>query len=122
MTGKLPPDANDAQLINLAAMRATSARLCNELPKSLRTVKVSAVRDTLQGNGQSLGACVLAFLLMSDDDTLRSISDYQPSFISDVTGIISRREHGNEPLPLPKDDIGRLRTSTYSTIKTLLEI
>jgi hypothetical protein len=121
LTGKLPPDADDVQLIKLAGMRAIAASLCNELPESLRTVKVSAVRETLQGNGQSLGACVIAFLLMSDDDTLCSISDSQSSFISDVTGIISRRGHGNEPLPLPKDDISRLRKSTYSTIKTLLE-
>lgn len=121
LAGKLPPDADDAQLIKLAGMRAIAASFCNELPESLRTVKVSAVRETLQGNGQSLGACVLAFLLMSDDDTLCSISDSQPSFISDVAGIISRRGHGNEPLLLPKDDISRLRKSTYSTIKTLLE-
>ena len=121
LAGKLPPDADDAQLIKLAGMRAIAASLCNELPESLRTVKVSAVRETLQGNGQSLGACVLAFLLTSDDDTLCSISDSQPSFISDVAGIIIRRGHGNEPLLLPKDDISRLRKSTYSTIKTLLE-
>lgn len=121
LVGKLPPDADDAQLIKLAGMRATVASLCNELPESLRTVKVSAVRETLQGNGQSLGACVLAFLLMSDDDTLCSISDSHPSFISDVAGIIIRRGHGNEPLPLPKGDIVRLRKSTYPTIKTLLE-
>ncbi len=119
---KLPLDADDAQLIKLAGMRATAASLCNELPESLRTVKVSAVRETLQGTGQSLGACVLAFLLISDDDTLCSISDSQPSFISDVADIIIRRGHGNEPLPLSKGDIGRLRKSTYSTIKTLLEI
>jgi hypothetical protein len=121
LAGKLPPDADDAQLIKLAGMRATAASLCNELPESLRTVKVSAVRETLQGNGQSLGACVLAFLLMSDDDTLCSISDSQPSFISDVAGIIIRRGHGNEPLLLPKGNIVRLRKSTYPTIKTLLE-
>jgi hypothetical protein len=121
LTGKLPPDTGDAQLIKLAGMRATAASLCTELPESLRTVKVSSVRETLQGNGQSLGACVLAFLLMSDGDTLCSISDSQPFFISDVAGIISCRQHGNEPLPLPKDDISGLRKSTYSTIKTLLE-
>jgi hypothetical protein len=46
----------------------------------------------------------------------------QPSFLSDVSNIIVRRGHGNEPLPLSKNDIEKLRKSTYSTIKTLLEV
>lgn len=122
LASRLPPDADDTLLITLAGMKATSAGLCSELPESLRTVKASAVRQTLQGAGQSLGACVLALLLMFDDDTLRSISDSQPSFIEDVTNVITRRGHGNEPLPLPRADTAKLRKATYKSINTLTEV
>lgn len=122
LAGKLPPDIEDARLIEFAGERALSTKLCNELPTSLQTVKPLAVRQTLQGRGQSLGACVLAFLLMADDDRLRAVADAQPSFVSDVTNIIARRGHGNEPLPLPKTDTAELRKATYKTIKTLIEV
>lgn len=122
LVGRLPPDADDDQLIELAGRKATSAKLCSELPDSLRTVRALAVRQTLQGSGQSLGACVLAFLLMSDDDSLRSLADAQPSFVNDVANVINRRGHGNEPLPLPKADIAKLRKASYKTIKTLIEV
>jgi hypothetical protein len=122
LVGRLPPDADDDRLIESAGRKATSAKLCSELPESLRTVRALAVRQTLQGNGQSLGACVLAFLLMSDDDSLRSLADAQPSFVSDVAGVIARRGHGNEPLPLLKADTAKLRKASYKTIKTLIEV
>ena len=116
----LPPEIKDLKFAAKAAENAASAGL-EHLPVTLRTVKPTLVQKTLQGEGQTLGACVLAFLLVSDADTLRSIAGSQSSFISDVADIIIRRGHGNEPLPLPKGDLGKLRKSTYSTIKTLLE-
>lgn len=122
LVGKLPPDADDDRLIESASRKAASANLCSELPDSLRTVRASTVRQTLQGSGMSLGACVLAFLLMSDDDSLCSIADAQPSFVSDVANVITRRGHGNEPLPLPKADTAELRKASYKTIKTLIEV
>lgn len=122
LAGKLPPDVEDARLIASADERAVSTRLCSELPTSLQTVKPLAVRQTLQGRGQSLGACVLAFLLMADDDRLRAVVDAQPSFVNDVSDVIARRGHGNEPLPLPKSDTAELRKAAYKTIKTLIEV
>jgi hypothetical protein len=122
LVGRLPPDEDDDRLIESASSKAASAKLCRDLPDSLRTVKALAVRQTLQGNGQSLGACVLAFLLMSDDDSLRSLADAQPSFVSDVANVIARRGHGNEPLLLPKADTAELRKASYKTIKTLIEV
>ena len=122
LAGRLPPDTDDDLLIESAGRKATSAKLCSELPDSLRTVRALAVRQTLQGSGQSLGACVLAFLLMSDDDSLHSLADAQPSFVNDVANIIAKRGHGNEPLPLSKAATAELRKASYKTIKTLIEV
>lgn len=121
LAGKFPPDLDDSDFVNAAGKKGAEARLCEFLPECLCTVKVLAIRQTLQGTGQTLGSCVIAFLLMSDDDILRAIADSQPTFIDDITTVIARRGHGNEPLPLPKAEIAKLRKATYSTIKTLIE-
>lgn len=121
LIGKLPPDVDDTELVKTAENKAVDAALCKEFPDSLNRVKPSAIRQTLQGSSQTLGACVITFLLMADDDTLSALSESQPSFVNDMANIISRRGHGNEPLPLPKDDIAILRKSAFTTIKTLME-
>lgn len=121
LAGKFPPELSDSEFSSRAQQNAVSAELCSELPQCLRTVKALAIRQTLQGAGQTLGSCVIAYLLLSNQDTLRSITDLQPSFIDDIEEILTRRGHGNEPLPLPKADIERLRRASFATIKTLLE-
>jgi hypothetical protein len=121
LSGKLPPDIMDFDLITTAQRKARESSL-GDLPKCLRTVRPLAIRATLQGNDPTLGACVVAFLLMSDDDTLHSIQSSQPSFIDDITNVIVKRGHGNEPLPLPKAYIAKLRKASYKTIKTLIEV
>lgn len=121
LVGTLPPDISDSELVSTAEKKSSYANLGGALPKCLSTVKTLAIRQTLQGSGQTLGACVIAFLLISDDDTLRSIVDSQPPFIDDIANVIVKRGHGNEPLPLPKEDIKKLRKASYTTIKTLIE-
>lgn len=121
LTGRLPPDTSDILLIGTAEVKAVEAELCNALSESLRTVKTSAVSQTLQGGSQSLGACVIALLLVSDEGALTAIHDVQPTFLDDITNLITRRGHGNEPLPLFKAEIAKLRKAAFSTIKTLIE-
>lgn len=120
LVGVVPPDVVDSEYIARAKESAKACAL-GDLPVCLLTVKRRAIRETLQGNDQSLQSCVVAFLLVSDTDTLREIAQCQPSFIDDVALVIDQRGHGNEPLPLLKDDIRKLRKAAYTTIKTLLE-
>lgn len=121
LAGRLPPDAIDTQLIDKSESKAVASGLCKALPESLRTVKTLAVRQTLQGGSQSLGACVIALLLVSDEDTLATIYDIQPTFVDDLATLIIQRGHGNEPQPLPKAEIAKIRKTALLTIKTLLE-
>jgi hypothetical protein len=116
-----PPDIDDSKFIEQSQTNARNAGL-GELPKTLLTVKPRMIRQTLRGDDQSLGACAVAFLLVSSEESLDTISKIQPSFLSDVTDIIIKRGHGNEPLPISKKEIKELRKLTYSTIKTLLEV
>ena len=121
LAGRLPPNTSDEQIKSLAESKAVEAGLSKGLPESLRTVKTSALRKTLQGGSQTLGACVLAWLVVTDADDLAAIHGSQPSLMGDMANLITRRGHGNEPLPLPKSDIAQLRKAAFTTIRTLME-
>ncbi len=121
LLGRLPTELRDSEFITAAQTNALKSNL-GQLPKCLRTVKPLEIRKTLQGNDNStLGACVVAFLLMADEDALRGIGDSQPTFIDDISRVITLRGHGNEPLPMPREDVKAIRKSSYTTIKTLQE-
>ncbi len=120
LLGRLPPDVDDSQLVGTAQVIARDHHL-GGLTECLSTVRPLLIRQTLQGSAQSLGACVIAFLLMADDDGLRALADCHHSFITDVSSIIASRGHGNEPLPLPNEEIAKLRRAAFSIIKTLTE-
>lgn len=121
LVGKLPPDVADTQLIGMAESKAIAFKLCKVLPENLITVKVLTIRQTLQGRSQSLGACVIALLLVSEEGVLTTIHDTMPTFIADMANLIMRRGHGNEPIYLPRLEIAKIRKTVLSTIKTLLE-
>ena len=121
LDGKLPPYLSDSEFVSAAGKKASAAGLSEALPNCLSKVKTLAIRQTLQGSGQTLGACTMAFLLMSEGDTLHSIAAMQPSFVDDIANVITTRGHGNEVLPLPKADVKILRKASYTTIKTLME-
>jgi hypothetical protein len=122
LLGKLAPEVSDAELRKSALESACRARLCTALPMSLQTVKILAIRQTLQGIDQTLGSCVIAYLMVANPDTLGAIANVHPTFIDDIDLILTRRGHGNEPLPLSKQDICRLRKAAISTIKSLREV
>lgn len=121
LSGLLPPETRDTEYFTEAQKKATQAGL-GQLPECLCTVKCSAVQKTLQGGNETLGACAVAFLIVAEEDALRVLADCQPSFLADVEDIIRKRGHGNEPLPLPKEGIGRLRKKSYSVIRALFEV
>jgi hypothetical protein len=120
LLGRLPPDLDDSRLVGNARAIARDHNL-GGLPECLTTVRPLVIRQTLQGSSQSLGACVIAFLLMADDESLHILADSHPSFITDVSRIITSRGHGNEPLPLQREEIAKLRKAAFSIIKTLTE-
>lgn len=121
LAGVLPPEINNSEFIKCAQKKAMQAEL-GKLPGSLQTVDQLKIRRTLQGDDQTLGSCAVAFLLVSNEDSLHTIFQFQPFFLSDVADIITRRGHGNETIPMKKEEIFKLRKSVYLTIKTLLEV
>lgn len=121
LSGALPPDLKDTDFIPTAQKNATNSGF-GQMPECLRTVKPKLIRNTLQGVNESLGACLVAFLLVTNEALLRTFADYQPSFFADTQNLLEKRGHGNQPLPLPKEGIDRLRKQAFSLIKAIFEV
>ena len=91
------------------------------MPPSLQTVRPEMIRKTLDGDDQTLGACVIAWLLLSTDNDLRYAATKLPTFLSDIENILARSKHANHICMMSGREFDAICHSTYNLIKTILE-
>jgi hypothetical protein len=121
LTGKLSPEIKNSDFIIEVENKLKNVGGYKTLPECLRAVKPTTIRQSLQGSSSTLGACVIAFLLLVDNDTLLLILNNHQFFISNLEEIITKRWHGNTPIIMAKSEIQNLRKTSYITLKTLIE-
>lgn len=117
----LPPDILDSEILTTAENKAKNVGFL-KIPDCIRGTRISMVRQTIQSQDQTLGAAVLAFLIIADEETLTMIYNRQPDFLDAINEIIMARGHGNQILPLEVGGVEKLRKKVYTTVKTLLEV
>ena len=93
----------------------------NEFPASLSTVRHEMVQKTLDGDDQTLGACVIAWLLLSDIDVLRKARLRCPSLLNDADRLLNLNKHANQTCIMDEDMLKDIYTSIYKIIKTIME-
>jgi len=119
LTGVAAPEIAEDGFRALANERAERAGL-GRLPPELETVNLRRIRDTLQGHDRTLGASACALLLMASDEFLERLALADSHFLGTIASIPATRKHGNEPIPLSKDDVAKLRRSALASIDALL--
>ena len=119
LTGSAPSELPEDGYRALANERAERAEL-GRLPPELETVNLRRIRETLQGNDRTLGASALALLLKASDDFLERLARDDSRFLTTIATIHAARGHGNEPVPMSKDDVAKLRRSAFASIEALL--
>lgn len=119
LTGIAPSELPEDGYLALASERAARAKL-GRLPPELETVNLRRVRETLQGNDRTLGASALALLLKASDELLERLVHDDPGFLTTIATIHVARGHGNEPVPMLRDDVTKLRRSAFASIEALL--
>ncbi len=102
------------------AQKASSVGL-GELPTSLLTVQDSMLQKTLAGDDQTLGACVVVWIFVSDVGYLNRVAVKQPSFLSDVDNLLCLSKHANQVCMMRADKIRQVREATYKLIKNITE-
>lgn len=110
----------ESEYLATAAEKARTAGL-GDLPSALATVRSERVREAIQGNGPTLGACVVGYLLSTGPEHLESLAARQPSLLQDINDVLAPRGHGNQVVPMTKSEAGRLRQAALNSIRTLLE-
>lgn len=122
LAGAMAPGLTEHEYVNAAASRSLAAGL-GDLPATIATTRPERVREALYGNGSTLGACVVAFLVSAPPESLHNLGADHPRLLQDVGEVLaSRRGHGNEANPLTKSEAGRLRKATLNSIQALLEV
>lgn len=121
LSGIASAGAAEGEYKQQARVRADRAGL-GRLPDALATVNLRRIRETLQGNDHSVGASVIALLLMASEEVLKEIANSQPDFLDVIADIHAKRGHANQPVPMQQADVGKLRKSAISTFITLLEL
>jgi hypothetical protein len=118
LTGLAPREITEDGIRALSNARAERAGFgC--LPREIETVNLRRIREVLQGNDRTLGAAACALLLMASDEFLERLAIADSHFLGTIAMILTRG-HGNEPLPLSKDDVGKLRRAALASIDALL--
>jgi len=102
------------------AQKACSVGL-GELPTSLLTVRDLMLQKTLAGEDQTLGACVVVWIFVSDVGYLNRVAVKQPSFLSDVDNLLGLSKHANQVCMMRAGKIGQVREATYKLIKNITE-
>ena len=94
----------------------------NNFPVGLRTVREEMLKKTLDGDDQTLGAIVLAWLLKTNESILRNVVVILPAFLSDIDLLIKLRGHGNQTLMMSYLELDEVCKKTYKLINTVAEV
>lgn len=92
------------------------------LPPHLQTVRAEMIRKTLDGNDQTLGASVIAWIMVSTNEDLRNVASKMPSILSVVDTLLVQSGHANQIRMMRRKDFETLCLSTYKLIKTITEV
>ena len=97
-------------------------RLGVEPPRALMTTRESKLRAALQGSEKTtLGGCVLAWLLSTDENWLASVLSGCPNLFSDIADLIDLRSHLNRQVEMQRNEIQAVFERVCNII-TLLRI
>ena len=92
------------------------------LPPHLQTVRAEMIRKTLDGNDQTLGASVIAWIIVSTDEDLQNAASRMPSLLSVVDTLLVQSGHANQIRMMRRKEFDSLCSSTYKLIKTITEV
>lgn len=116
LAGERPASAS----IETAAQKAKCAGW-REFPQSLRSVRPNNLQMTLDGNDQTLGACVVAWLLLADSDLLQQVAAKLPSFLSDIDNFLALSKHANQSRMMQGTELAMRCQTIYRLINIITE-
>lgn len=104
-----------------AGRRSAEAGL-GDIPEELSSVRQWRIRQAIDGNDLTLGAVMMAFLLVAPLDFLSDVADVDPALLTTVATVIKSREHANRAVIMDDVQLRSIREAGLFTIKNLLDL
>jgi hypothetical protein len=112
-----PPAAVATSRAVAAGLLATGA----PLPPCLAKVDPRRLNEAMQGRSPSLGANVMALLLLAPPETLQQLASRAAGFLELSARVIEQRGHGNRPVFMTAEALLNLKTEVYAACNALME-
>ena len=117
LIGKRPQPVS----IEAVAQKAKDAGW-GEFPQALSNVRLDMLQRTLDGNDQTLGACINAWILFTDLEILHKVAAKLPTFLLDLDSFLSLSKHRNQSCMLDKTELDSLCNKLFKILTTLTEV
>ena len=108
-----------------AKRRAVKAGLLTEgaeLPPGLANVNPRRLHEALQGRSPTLGAGLMALLILAPLEWLHNLAVASRGFLELCTRVLDLRGHGNRPVFMPSEDVLKLKDEVYTACDALMEV
>ncbi len=92
-----------------------------DFPLTLSKVNPEKIQQTLNGKNQTLGACVIVWLMVTDRTLLKQLADKLPFFLSNIDQLLTLRKHGNQSCLMKKSELDNCIEHIYEIINTITE-
>jgi hypothetical protein len=119
----IDPKSDIKSMAKNKALEANFVLLSDQLPPSIQTVNTKRIIQALNGINTTLGANLLAFLLLIDSEKLASLARSQPDMLLFICRVIEIRGHGNQlSVELNNNEMKKIKDEAYKIIKLLKEM
>ncbi len=94
-----------------------------EIPASISTVKSHFIKKSIDGFGASLGADLLALILVTSDAETQCLYQRDAHIIRFIADLLNKRGDGNTlSVALSLDDIASLKNNAFTAINLIMEV
>ena len=116
-------NAESSFISNPIAVAQDNAKLAGwgELPQSIKKIRMDLLQHTLEGNDQTLGACIVTWLIRTEQDVLNMIAEKQPELINNLDVLLKLRSHGNKSIKMQQEELNTFVNKIYKIIRTIME-
>jgi len=93
----------------------------SELPETISTISQMRIERASKGMSQSLGAHLIALILIADTTFLKKLKSVVPDLVITIDTLLIHRRHGSELIFMQLQELVEIKDKVYDTTRILLE-
>ena len=93
-----------------------------ELPETISTVSQMRIERASKGMSQSLGAHLIALILIADTTFLKKLKSVVPDLVITIDTLLIHRRHGSQLIFMQLQELVEIKDKVYDITRILLEV